>query len=155
MGLANKRAAKISEFKAAEKVVTQSRVIATYAVGEIREGNTGQPFVYRVGGEAHVECLKDICTQMGGRPVGFVNVQLKDGKPQYMYTYFYPKHGGCAGCTGEVHEPKNAADVIVMMIAIDFIMKGSNGTGVLPGRAEAESNFAAAATQPPSSSITI
>jgi hypothetical protein len=83
--------------------------------GEVREGDTGQPFVYNVGGEAHVECLKDVCRQMGGRPVGYVNVRLKDGKPQYMYTYFYPQHEGCAGCTKEVHEPNNAGDVSVMM----------------------------------------
>jgi len=45
---------------------------------------------------------------------------------------------------GGVHEPKNSGDVSVMATAIDYIKKGSNGTGILPVRAEAEKNFAAA-----------
>jgi hypothetical protein len=137
---------KVRQENVKRHIYQAGKVIATYTVGEVGEGETAQPFVYNIGGESHIECLMDICTQMGGRPVGYVNVRLKDGKPQYMYTYFFPKHEGCtqAGCTGEIHEPKNAGDVGVMMGAIDYIKKGSNGTGILPVRAEAESNFAAA-----------
>lgn len=85
-------------------VLPQGEAFAMYVVGEVGEGETGQPFVLNAGLNAHIECLKEHCTEMGGRPVGYVTVRLKDGKPLYMYTYFFPKNEGCdcgqAGCAG-------------------------------------------------------
>jgi hypothetical protein len=123
-------------------LAAQRKVIATYVIGETGEGKTSQPMICNGGPNAHVECLKNYCTETGGRPVGYIHVRLKDDKPQYMYTYFFPKHEGCtqAGCTGVEHEPKNAADVNVMMTAIDFIKKASNGTGIQPVQTAAAVN---------------
>lgn len=123
--------------------LSECRIIATYAVGVIGD----QPFLYNdLVPNSNINRLIGYCVQAGARPVAYINVrqdaQFKNGQPQYHCTYFCPKDEGCA-CNGGVHEPAYADDVNVLAGAVDYIKKGSNGTGMLPNRTEAEKNFAA------------
>jgi len=121
------------------------KIIATYAIGVIGED---QPFVYNdLLPNPSIERLIGYCMQANARPVAYVTVRkddhFKNGEPQYCYTYFNPKDDGCA-CNGGMHAPAHAGDDAIVAGALEYIMKGSKGTGILPVRAKAEKNFAAA-----------